>query len=288
MKHLRYIILCILAVLLASCEQQQRDRNGILSERAMADVLYDYQIALALAGEDVSQPGELAELEYRYTQAVFRKHKIDQNTFDLSLAHYARDPKSMLALTEKVSKRLTEEEKKSQQFNDDAGGVLKGDTTILWENRDGFVLTANGNNRREIDIPLKKSVLCDRLLFGFEADWIYSEGGRSKSGGIVLQVKFDNDSVAVQAGQMRQFDKSQGLSVQVPKGRKVKSVKAYVVQSAFWENFTQLLSVRNLSVWAIKTKDNDKQQSQPSKPVEAPELPGAVPGNPKQRPAMPE
>lgn len=268
---------------MASC-QQQRDRNGILSERAMADVLYDYQVALALATEDAKE-GNLAELEYRYTHAVFRKHNIDQGVFDLSLAHYARDPKSMLALTEKVSKRLTEEGMKDQRFNDGAGEFVKGDTTIVWENRDGFVLTANGNNRRDIDIPIKKYIECDRMLFGFEANWIYSEGGRSKSGGIVMKLTFDNDSTSVVTGQMRQYDKSQGLSVQVPKGRKVKAVKAYVIQNAFWENYAQLLSISNLSIWAIKQKNNDTLPKESAKPAEQQELPGAVPGNPKLNPA---
>lgn len=238
-----------------SCEQQ-RDRNGILSERVMVDVLYDYQLAMSLATEN-AEPGQLAELEYRYAAAVFHKHQITEDEFNLSIAHYVRDPKAMLAITEKVSERLTGEAKQAQAamvgVNEDG---TRTDTTVVWQDRTGFVLTANGNNRHSISIPGHSVKPCERLLFGFKSKWIYREGG--KSGGVVMSVTFDNDSVGCVSDIVREFSNSQGISITVPKGRKIKHVDIQLYQSARWQKYPQVMSVNDLSLWGISTTKVEK------------------------------
>lgn len=268
--QLKKILLIVLSVvfLVAAC-QQDRDRNGILSERAMIDVLYDYQLAIALASEtSTDEPGSVAEKEMKYTEAVFRKYKLTEDEFDLSFAHYARDPKQMMAITDAVSKRFNEEMEKSAAETRGAGAGRGSDTIVVWNNRRGTLLSANGTNHCEIDIPKQalakakndgKSNL--RILFGFQSSWVYREG--QKAGGIVMNVTFDNDSTAVQSETIREFGRSQGVGVNVPEGRSVRAVKIHLYQSARWERYPQLLSLSNLSLWAIRTKKPSFGASQP-------------------------
>lgn len=258
MKKLLVIIVSI-AFLVAGC-QQDRDRNGILSERAMIDVLYDYQLALALASETTDgESASVAENEMKYTQAVFRKYKLTEDEFNLSFAHYARDPKQMMAITEAVSKRFNEEMEKSAAETRNKTAEHSSDTMVVWENRRGTILAANGANRYEIEIP--KQALAKvknkgdeylRVLFGFQSNWICREG--QKIGGVVLNVTFDNDSTAILTETIREYSRSQGVGVNVPEGRSVRAVTIHLYQSARWERHPQLLCLSNLSLWAIRTK----------------------------------
>lgn len=280
MKHFSYILLVIWACILTGCEQDMRDRNGILSEHAMIDVLYDYQVAMALATENVKE-GKLAELEYEYTQAVFKKHGITDEEFRLSMAHYARNPKDMLAITDKVSERLTGEEKKADRTGDGANTYESTDTLVLWENRKGLALTSNSNNRYDFDIPSSKLKPCDRLILGFDTKWIYREG--TKFGTFIFSVTFDNDSTATFTESIREFSKTQSTSVNVPQGRKVTQAHVTIYQSAFWQKYPQVLALSNLALWGIKTTKNEPKE--PAKPADEaetkPNLPGGEPVNPK-------
>lgn len=257
LKSFRNIFILLLTFCsLAACEEKQRDRNGVLSEKAMVDVLYDYQLAMALASEN-AHDGNLAELEYRYAQGVFKKHKISEGTFRISVAHYARDPKQMLAITNKVSERLTGEIKESAgKSGDGRFDGMRTDTIVLWENRNGCVLTANYNNHVSYNIPAGSLKPCERLLLGFEPMWIYREG--AKSGGVIFTVKFDNDSVANRSETLREYGQSQGVSIDVPEGRHVKSVNVSIYQSARWQKYPQVLSLTNFSLWGIKTTKPDE------------------------------
>lgn len=221
----------------------------------MVDVLYDYQLAVALSNETPAD-GKLAEQEYKYTHAVFAKHKITEDEFNLSIAHYARDPKVMLEITKKVSDRLTEEVQKSQDEaakQEQERFAAQTDTVIVWENRGGTILSANGRNTFEQTIAGKRIPKCDRLLLGYSASWVYREG--SKNGSVVMTVTFDNDSTCVTTDNIREYERSQGMSVNVPKERKVKEVKVLFYQSAWWKKYPQIMSLTDLSLWCIQFSD---------------------------------
>lgn len=250
MKYLSHILFCVVALLLFAACDEQRDRNGILSEKAMVDVLYDYQLALALANEE-AHDGNLAEIEYRYTQGVMKKHGLTDDEFNLSLAHYARDPKQMLGITEKVSARLTGE------IDGDAKNVASSasvgrDTVIVWENRPGFVLTANSANHVHLEMPIANMKRSDRMIFTFQSDWYCREG--QKSAGVMLTAVFDNDSTATVTEIIREYNRDVSVSLFVPESRKLKSFDVDIYQSSSWMKFPQVLSVSNLALWGITVK----------------------------------
>lgn len=227
----------------------------------MVDVLYDYQIAMALAAED-AKSGELAEVEYRYTQAVFKKHDITDEEFKLSVAHFARNPKELLAITDKVNERITGESAKTE-VDKSQSSSLSRDTLVLWENRRGVVLTSSSNNRYECNIPASALKPCDRLIFGFTTKWFYREG--TKFGTVSLTATFDNDSTAVVNESLREFATSQAVSINVPQGRSLRKVKAVIYQSAIWQKTPQVLALSDLALWGIKTtNDVPKEPARPS------------------------
>lgn len=232
--------------------QQQRDRNGILSERAMVDVLYDYQMAMALAAEETEQ-GKLAETEYRYTQAVLRKHMLTDQEFQLSIAHYARDPKMMLDITKRVTKRFEEQTDFAATGADGDSFTYSADTVLLYRNMGSILLTANGHNRASIEVPVSQKVKADRIFVSFISRWLSQEP--VKNGSVIITTQFDNDSTARRAEAIREYNRTQGISVPVPDGRHVKTITVDFLQSGRWSKLEQVLSLDDVALRAIVAKN---------------------------------
>lgn len=252
------VILVIVLHVLAACEKQF-DRNGILSERAMVDVLYDYQLALSLSGE-AGGTEKMAETEYRYTQAVFAKHGITEDVFNLSVAHYARDPKQMLSITKKVSERYAQEvqsQENAAQQDRNEQFAAQSDTVVIWENRHGIFLSADGNNHYRYEFSAKQIPRkSDMLMFAYRPSWIYKEG--SRQGTVLMTVNYDNDSTDVRVESIRDFNQNQGTRVALAEGRKVKSVFVDVYQGAMWKDYPQVLHLYDLALWSIYRGKNGK------------------------------
>lgn len=247
MRHPHLLVL-LLALLAVAC-QKQRDRNGILSERAMVDVLYDYQLAMALAAEDTPE-GKLAETEYRYTQAVFRKHSITDQEFQLSVAHYARDPKTMLDITKRVTRRFEEQGDLAAAIPTPDG--QQHDTLVLYRNTGGAVLTANGHNRHTTTIAIPSKPTIDQLLVSFRSRWISREG--LKSATVLVTTTFDNDSTARRVEAVREYGTSQGITVPVPPGRKAQTLTLHFLLAAPYSKVQNVVALDDVALRAITTK----------------------------------
>lgn len=260
----------LLPLLLLTACQEQQDNNGILNEHALIDVLYDYQLAVALA-EQEAPAGKTAETEYRYTQAVLAKHGITDQTFELSLAHYARNPKTMLQITEAVNMRLTGEknEVNTPTQNESANATVAddmeastpvADTTLVWKHTTGIVLNANGRNRIVWDLPAARIDGHQRLLLRFSPQWVYREG--SKNAVVTARITYSNDSVAVFNENIREYQDQQLMTIPLAEGRKLKSLTLQVFQTARWQPYPQMLCLSNFSLVGIKAAT---QHSTPQK-----------------------
>lgn len=257
MKTLRYIAFVLTVVLLAASCNKTRGRNGVLSEKAMADVLYDYNIANGLASE-ISSSDSSAILQYKYTQAVFAKHGITAEEFEMSMAHYARDPKSLASLSKSVEERLNKEIEDEQEAIDaerQEKFAQQNDTISAWENRDGAMLCATGTNKFCHVVKGKDLKGGNRLIFSVKTSWVYKESNRL--GVMVLALTYDNDSTEIHTEVIRESNRPQNIFVNVPEKRKVKEARLEVIQSAGWKKEPQYLSLRDMVLWSIKTKKND-------------------------------
>lgn len=246
---IHYSLLIVTCILLAACHKQ-RDRNGILTERAMAEVMYDYQLAVALAAEEGGS--DAAEREFRYTQAALRRHNVTEAEYRISVAHYARDPKAMLALTQRVGERFTREVEQAQaeSFADESSnGVSSRDTIVVWERREGTLLSAVTDNQFTLSIPGRNIPKCDCLVFGYRAAWL--SRSESQNAGIILTVTYEGDSIVRRQEGVRDIRYTQGVRLDLSPTRRVKRVDVHVCQSAPWSTTPQLLSLTDLSLWCL-------------------------------------
>ena len=253
------ILPAILLMAAVACER--KGVHNIIPERTMSDVLYDYQLAVALADAEMDNK-QVAEKEYLYTQAVFRKYGITAEEFDLSVAHYARDPKTMLKITDKVCERYSEEIREGTDREKDEETLQRGvryDTVMVWKLHHDVMLSAAGRNRYEVEIPHKQLKRGARLMVGFNTSWAYREG--SKQGYYQIAVTYANDSTYTQGQEIREYDAKQGLSVFLSDHYDVRRVSLYIYQDAQWRPFPQMLCLNNLRAWSITSQIVDKKEN---------------------------
>lgn len=265
-QTLKVILLPAVFVLpFLSCER--KGIHDIIPERTMVDVVYDYQLAVALA-ETEEDSRKMAEKEYLYTQAVFKKYGITPQQYELSVAHYARNPKTMLKITDEVSERYVEEIKEESEKMREDGTVPKGiryDTVMIWQVKHDVLLSASGDNCYDAEIPCKSLKRGARLMVGFNTSWVYREG--AKQGYYQISVTYSNDSTYTQGEEIREFGAKQGTSVYLSDHYDVRRVSLRIYQDARWKPFPQLLCLNDVRAWSItaqtveKTKHGSKRNS---------------------------
>lgn len=195
----RTIIIAALLLALVGCKPSLPD--GVLSERKMERVLYDFHLAQGMADYAPRQNGEDYEsVRYELHQAVFRKHGITQEDFDRSMAYYLSDMDKMYAIYKRLSDRL---EREAEALGVAAGPrdiyaqlTEQGDTANVWADRPIFVL----RNRRLINFQMW-SLDCDSTwLPGDDVMWRFlvqdiKQNYSSSNIYADLVVVYDNDSI---------------------------------------------------------------------------------------------
>ena len=226
--------ICMMAVLgivmgLASCKPSLP--SDVLSKGKMADILFDYHLAMAMARMDGSNESNAKALEYR--EAVLKKHDVTSAEFDSSMVYYTRHTE----LLEDVYKDLTDRMSKetvalggngsSSQFDN---LTATGDTANVWSQASSMVLSPQkGFNEVSFKIDADTTYhKGDNLMLDFEAQFIFQDGMRD--GIALLAVEFKNDSVAQS---VVHISNSQHYSVQVADNDSlgIKSVKGYFMLS---------------------------------------------------------
>lgn len=257
MKSLRYLIILFAVLAFATSCSKTRGRNGVLSEKTLAEVLYDYHLANGLASQ-VATGDSVAILQYKYSQAVLAKHGLTVDEFDMTMAHYARDPKAMAKLAKGIEKRFNEEIEAEQEANDAIRKekfAQQTDTISAWENRKGAILSANGNNIFTHTVKGKDLKGGNRIVFSAKTNWLYKESNRV--GVMSVKITYDNDSTELHTEVIREGRKAQNVFVILPEERKVKDIRLQVIQCAGWRKEPQMLSLKDMVLWSIKTKKND-------------------------------
>lgn len=247
----RHIPFFFIAFLLAvSCGRKDSD-HPILKENTMIDVLYDYQYAMALAAEGPSD-GHQAAREYKYAESVFAKHHITHQQFELSLAHYARNPQQFIEITEKVSARFSEglQAEQAQSIASDGKGASAGDTIMLFAQDGGVLLNANEQNRAVFTIDGADLKGLESVMLAFKSNWLYREGTRN---GVVLSaIHCQRDSVVRDTHNFHDYEQQNIVKVPLPPSAKVERLTFEIYQSAPWQTYPQFLSLHHVSILGIK------------------------------------
>lgn len=171
---LRYGILLLVAVCLASCQVKRPDT--VLSDAKMEAILYDYHIAKALGDE---LPYNESYKKVLYVESVFKKHGVTQAEFDSSMVWFSRHPEILAKIYSPVNERLKAKRDAVGRLlalsENKVEMSLPGDSVDVWawkrsyrlsgmplDNRLTFVLPSDSNFKG-------RDTLCWTVDFRFDA-----------------------------------------------------------------------------------------------------------------------
>ena len=244
------------AGLLFSCKPGRPD--GILSERKMENVLYDYHIAKALAqrsGDSIEQKLSL------YTQAVFQKHKVTEAVFDSSLRYSTRHADVFYNIYERLNSRFVEAGALATSALT-AQKSSMGNSYSLWQGRPLYLLSSNGTNKIYFEVPCD-TVLQegDNLQLRFSNQWLYKEG--QKMATAVLAVCYEGDSV-VSTSRTIYGSGAQTLSIRIAE-QKPTLVYGFIYQNVPWSREAKLLTINHPEL--VRNRIQKKQPSRPESTI---------------------
>lgn len=244
--QIRLLFLLLLTLLLTAC---QRDENtAILSEEEMAEVLYDYQLANALASQVKSGDGETL---LRYRQSVFYKHQITEAEFQRSMTYYSRNTKQMEKMYQLVQ-RINPNADDRVIADGATPAQASGDTLVLWS-KDNVTLVANQQNRYVVNIQPSDSLKSgDQLFLRFKTQWHYRQGSKQAVG--LLMVRYANDSVVTSTQGLYAYEEMQRLQLRIDEQQQVKEISIQIYQQSKWEVYPQILNLQGMQLLKVSEK----------------------------------
>lgn len=198
----------------------------IIQPDDMADILYDYHVAQALASEE--QTGNINFERTKYFLAVLKKHNVTQAEFDSSMVYYYGRLDRLKPIYLEVNERL-EVEAKSLGASVGAIGRYSaysstGDTANIWQNRTDLLLIPRPTmNRFEFTIDVDTTFYKgDSFMFQFMSDYIWQSG--TKDAVVCIVTKYEGDSIIQTTNHVSVSGISQ---IQVPANNKQKLKQMY-------------------------------------------------------------
>ena len=256
-----FLLVCSLLVL-AGCKAKTPE--GIPSERQMENILYDYQLAQALAG---ARSDSVAYYERYYVGLVLEKYGLTAQQFDEAVAYYSGRAEVLGKIYNRINERLADAAPSGGTTENAYAKMLnaKGDTLNLWHERDTYVLSATGQNRMEFSIPVDTAVQAgDRLLFEFTPRWLYREG--QKEATICMALHYKGDSVAVVTNQIYSSAR-QGVTLHVD-DKPLERITGFVYQQVSWSSSPKLLVITAPILARFRTQ-RSKPTAQPADSIAA-------------------
>ena len=247
-------IYLLVVFLLSSCRKKAPE--DILSPSKMEEILYDYHIAQAMG-----QLSDSADYNTKlYSEAVFKKYDITEADFDKSMVHYSRHADELYKIYQKLNERFGSSVNSSKLST---GHTIVGtDTTIVWSGNSLNLLSANGRNHLDFDIPVDSTVQAgSQLIMRFYTQWIYHEG--EKSAILNLTIHYANDSTVVMTRNI--YDSGeQTLSLWVG-DTPIRFINGFVYQVATWATRPKLLVISQPMFLCINPKKGDKTENEQQK-----------------------
>lgn len=173
--------------------------EGILSQRKIENVLFDYHMAQSMSDISALEEGTSDEQRYQLQEAVFRKHGISREIFDSSMNYYCSDLTKLNVIYKHLNKRM---ERQSliygslSQSNDIYSSIgVVGDTANVWGGRPIMLLSS-----RQQENILSWSQACDSTWrAGDDLMWRFAQKLLTRDAMptifVDLIVKYNNDSV---------------------------------------------------------------------------------------------
>lgn len=163
------LLFMVCLLLLGGCRVERP--KEILSPSQMEDVLYDFHLA-QIMGSDLN-----SENSYKrplYLEYVYKKHQISREQLDSSLVWYARYPKNLATIYERLERRADVEIERIKRMQEKAElrgpKPVEGDSADIWYDRRLVMLTPLPlSNRISYSIPTDSNFhFCDILEWTFD------------------------------------------------------------------------------------------------------------------------
>lgn len=228
-KPLAHLAMCLLlTVLVLSCKPTVPDEY--IQPDEMEDILYDYYITQAMAGQGLSYDKNSYNKNVYY-YAVLKKHGVTEAEFDSSLVYYYSNADRLYGIYVQLSERIGNE---AMSLGASVGDINKysklkadGDTADIWRESPSAVLMPVAPYNRlsfelKADSTFKRG---DSFLFNFMTDFLYQSG--TKDGVAYIAVHYDNDSTAAYSCHVGVSGISQ-LRVPGDRNHGIKSMKGFI------------------------------------------------------------
>ena len=187
------VVLFFLLLLLVSCHRKQP--VGVISERDMQAILYDYHLAKAMA----FQTDSVEYYKRYYFLEVLKKYHTSESSFENSMLWYSQHTDLLYKIYDKINKQLNRESMALGVITSDSHYYSSlsnvGDTANIWDGRSYFVLSPVGfNNRFTFHINADStSRPGDTYLWHMVSKFVFAEGQRDAI--FNMSVTYANDSV---------------------------------------------------------------------------------------------
>ena len=226
----RKLLFPLLALLLCVACQVELPK-GVLTERRLERVLYDYHKAQGMADVGVVEGRNSEILRYELEEAVFRKHKITRAEFDSSMNYYCSNLERLNRVYKHLNRRFKRE---SEAFGDveQSGAAFtslsaEGDTANVWGGASIIVVTnVPGNNliswRQPCDSTWRND---DDIMWRFDSKYLSRMGTTEMFADLV--VTYTNDSIRAALRRVRS-DHTTELRMGTPKGWTPRSISGHL------------------------------------------------------------
>ncbi len=182
-----------LALLLASCKT--RVPKGVIPEKEMEEVLYDYHRATALADHEGT---DVTRRRYLLVQKVFEKHGITEPRFDSSMVYYSGQARMLKDMYDRLESRIKSElsDVGATASTDVYANIsAEGDTAMIWQQQNLWLKNNAEENLVSIKLqPDSTFLLGDTYMLRFDTHFVGNNAKREAFA--ILTARFDNDSVA--------------------------------------------------------------------------------------------
>ncbi len=252
----------LLFLLLVSCKPTvPRD---YLQPDQMADILFDYHLADAMAQEEEGDGRAYDSRLYRL--AALKKHGVTEAEFDSSMVYYTRHADWLHKVYQQVAERMENEATALGATVSDLNRMagVEGEALNIWPGDISLVMMPIApynvvQHRVEADTTFHAG---ERFTLSFDTQFVYQEG--SRNGVAQLVVRFNNDSVATRVMHMSSnghFD----LEILDKGKRGVSTVEAlFYLDSGRSEAQTtlKLMVVNHIKLLKVKMEEPKKDSTQ--------------------------
>lgn len=195
-KHRIAIALIALPMLFCGCMVEVP--SHIIQPEEMEDLLYDYHLMQAMAGDLNSSQNHKRKL---YEQYVFDKHHVTEADFDTSLTWYMRHTGELEEIYKRLNKRFTAKKEELANYLPPAKRVQEtspaGDTVNVWPDFRMFRLATSAFSNKLL-FQLKPDVnYFPRDSFEWVLNALYLGDTSATRAVMAMTFQYDKDTVGV-------------------------------------------------------------------------------------------